>query len=182
MTGFADAPFRILRKRPHLLLCEGRKDRKHQLPIAGKGMDIFLFKPYLHADFLQISDCGEQVYRVPRKPRYALGQDNVDLPRLAVRNEAVEFLTLCRPGAADPEICVHPGKFPLRVRLYQVVVVAHLCGKGMGKAVRLHGNTGVSRHLLPLFQSRDFRLYPVYFSHFITSFQAVSFCLYHISL
>ena len=49
-------------------------------------------------------DRGKQVHGVPCKPWYALGQHDVHLPRLAVRDKAEELAARRRPGPADPKI------------------------------------------------------------------------------
>ena len=87
-------------------------------------------------------------------PLYQLSEFYFHLPRLSARDEAEELAARRRPDPADPEIRIYPGIFPLRIRLYQSVIAAHLCGKGMGEAVRFHGHAGIGCDFLPLLQSR----------------------------
>ena len=150
--------------------CANGEQRQHDLAVPGQRVDVFLLEPDFDAQFLEMADGFQKVDRVPGESRYALGEDDVDLPGLAVVEHSLEFRTFRRAGSADALIGVDARVLPFRVLLDQLRVVAYLRGKGVVKPFGLHGHAGVCRHLFPRRKSLDLRLYLCDFRHGITPF------------
>ena len=118
-----------------------------------------------------MSDRSEQIQGISGKPGYALGQNNINFSRLAVCQKPLKLLPLCYPGAADSQIRIHAGIFPLWITLYQPVVVIRLCPEGSGETLGIRGHPHISRNL-KLFPTRWHPgLYPSDFRHKTTSFR-----------
>ena len=152
---FPDAPLHIFGNAARFLLCEGREQGEQQLPFVRNGMDVFPFKININPKLLQVPRCCQSIHGIPRKTADGLYQHHVNLPGIAVRKQPVEVVAVACVPSADALIRIYARKLPIRIFLYQSVVMADLRGKGMEEHFRLHRHPGISRHPLPLFQFRQ---------------------------
>ena len=65
----------LLRQRGH--------DGDEQLALAVHRVDVLFLEVYLHAAFLELTDSGQRIHGVPRKPADRFRDDEIDLPRPA---------------------------------------------------------------------------------------------------
>ena len=74
-----------------------------ELALIVQRVHPLLFEVHAHPlrQALQLPDVGQAVKHVPRKAADRLGDDVVDLPRLAVPDHLLEALALFRTGATD---------------------------------------------------------------------------------
>ena len=118
-------------------------------------MDVFPFKINIDSKLLQMPRHRQGVHGIPCKTADGLYQHHVNLPGIAVRKQPVEVIAVACVPSADALIRIYARKLPIRIFLYQSVVMADLRGKGMEEHFRLHRHPGISRHPLPLFQFRQ---------------------------
>lgn len=122
---FAHTPFLIFAGRKALLLCVGRKDRKHQLPIRGKGVDVLFLEKDVNAEGLQIPDRFQKRDRIPGKAGYGFGDDHIDLPGFAIGHEPDEAFSGIL-GAGLGRVRIHADVLPAGMILDQTAVIADL--------------------------------------------------------
>ena len=144
-----DGPACVLRDAAAFLLRKRSEKGQHQLAVVGQGVYVLLLELYLDAQLLQVPDRLQQVHRVSGETADGLREDDVDLPSLAVRHHALKLGALVRAGAGDEVVRVHTGKFPFRVALDELVVVADLRGERMHHPVGLHRHTSVGSDPFP---------------------------------
>ena len=118
---FAHTPFLIFAGRKARLLCVGRKDRKHQLPIRGKGVDVLFLEKDVNAEGLQIPDSFQKRDRIPGKAGYGFGDDHSlsEFPVVVRYNSAVDIIRKVREKAAaflkDEVSPISPFAIPTKV-------------------------------------------------------------------
>ena len=76
------------------LLGQRGHDRQHQLTLAVKGPDVFLFKIRLNALVLQLADGGQAVDCVSGKAADGLGDDEIYFPVKGIAHHVLEALAL----------------------------------------------------------------------------------------
>ena len=99
---------------------------------------MLLLELYLDTQLLQVPDGLQQVHGVSGEAADRLGEDNVDLPGLAVGQHTLELCALFRAGTGDKVVCIHTGEFPLWIALDEHVVITDLRGERMHHPVRFH--------------------------------------------
>ena len=101
-----------------------------------------------------MADCVQQVYGVPGKTLYALGEDDVNVPGLAFSQHPIELFALLSPGPGDAVIGKDASVFPFRILLDQGAVVAYLCGKRVLHPLGVHRHSGVGGNPFSLRKNR----------------------------
>ena len=123
---FLDAPPDIFTDGAAFFLGKGCQNGHHQLAVTAHGMNILFFKPDFDAQLFQMPDGTQKVYSVTGETLDGLGQDNVNLPGFGILQHPQEFLPFLYPRPGNPVVSIYPGIFPLRVLLYEAVVIADL--------------------------------------------------------
>ena len=118
-------PSLIFAGRKALLLCIGRKDRKHQFSVSGKGVDVLLLEKDVNSEGFQIPDRLQQCDRIPGKAGYGFCDNHIDLSGLAIGYEPNEALS-CILCASLGFVRIHADILPAGMLLDQATVIADL--------------------------------------------------------
>ncbi|GFI65846.1 hypothetical protein IMSAG185_01450 [Lachnospiraceae bacterium] len=109
------------------VLREGGHDGQPQLPVLiVHGPYAVLGEIHLNPHPLQEPRLLEGVHRVPCEPRYLPRDDQVEMAVFCVLHHPHEVFPLGYGGAGDPFIDIPAVQHPVRVSVYQVIVILHL--------------------------------------------------------
>lgn len=130
------------------LLSHGGLERQSHLGIILQGENALALKKHTHrrGEFPQHPHGADVVHHVPGEAGDAFGQDQVNLPSLAICNHLVELFPMGQGGAADPLIGVDARQNPVGVAADVILVILFLQLVGGGLLHIPGGYPGVDSH------------------------------------
>ena len=130
------------------LLGHGSLERQSHLGIILQGENALAFKEHPHrgGQFAEHPHGADAVHHVPGEAGDAFGEDEVNLPSLAICNHLVELLSMGQGGAADSLIGVDARQSPVGVAADVILVILFLQLVGGGLFHIPGGYPGVDSH------------------------------------
>ena len=109
-------------------LCKGSHEGEHHFAFGVKGIQPFRLKK--DTDRMrkgeQFTDVSYAVHDISGKTGYALGNDEVDFPFLAVLDHQFKLVTVLQGSAGDTFIRIDLYEFPVRTFADDIVVMVFL--------------------------------------------------------
>lgn len=110
------------------LLCEGSHEREHHFAFRVKGIQSFRLKK--DTDRMRkgekFMDISYAVYDISDKTGYALGNNEVDFPFVAVLDHQFKLVTVLQESAGDAFIRIDLYELPVRTFADDIVVMFFL--------------------------------------------------------
>ena len=137
----ADTPFDVLAYRIAFFLRIRSEDGEHQFPVPRERIDILPLEADRDISFPQVPHSLEQVDGVACEAADGFGEDDVDLPFLAVGYEPPELAAMFHPRTGYPGIRIHPCILPRVVGLDKraAAIVSTTCSTVSLKTASLLG-------------------------------------------
>lgn len=133
------------------LLSHGGLERQSHLGIILQGENALAFKEHPHrgGQFAEHPHGADAVHHVPGEAGDTFGEDQVNLPSLAICNHLVELFPMGQGGAADSLIGVDARQSPVGVAADVILVILFLKLVGGGLLHIPGGHPGVDSHRQP---------------------------------
>ena len=145
--AFPPAPLGVLGYGPALFLGQGGHDGDEEFPRGVQRFDALFLKLHLDALFLQLSNRGQAVHRVPGKPANGFCKNQVNLACQGVSYHLLEPFTVRRARTADALVGINPHEFPVRITFDVFRIIFHLHLITGLLFLQVCGDTRICRHL-----------------------------------